>query len=205
MGLEIKKEIINNWFLNGRKGENILKELNLEDDLEQFALQLEQFILRGTDPMDEGETFDCIFPEDDDGKTPIDVKEIGDLHRAINRLGLPLKHKDVNPNLIIMCDSKTFEWRNKSYNNGITLKKRIKKTKGIKKWINLTYNTDSSRGDNRHFVCIANMNFLNIIEEKSPVNIVPNNDNILLYWCGALKIKDPDAIQRININYINVE
>ncbi len=210
MALEIKKELIQQWFSKGRNNDNILKELDLEKSLEKFSIQVEQFILRGVDTknkfdiieLNENEPLECFFPNNE-LKSPKKVKELGDLHQAILSLGLPLHYRDINPSYVLMSDPKSFEWRNKHYTIGVTLNERIKETKKIKDWININYNAESSRGKNRHCVCIANLNYIKIIEEKNPVNIVhsPYNDNLIIYWCGVFKVKDPKAIEQIEISY----
>ena len=50
---------------------------------------------------------------------------------------------------------------------------------------------------------MANVNFIKIVEEKSPVNIAhnPYNENLIIYWCGALKVNDPKAIEQIEVTY----
>jgi len=210
MTLKIDKRLLDRWDNSGRQGMT-LHDLKIHNNIKRFLDQIEQFLLRGTDSklefavndIHEDEELNCFFHGYDIG-SDINIHEFRDLHEAVNNLTYELRKCHYNPPFSLMSDSKTLKWaKNKHFpiKDGIESYNRVIELNDIDKWIDLNGNADNSRNDDYNLVCIAKKGpFSNPIKiiEKSPLNIIPVNGGIVLYWFGGLETTE-NAIKQVKI------
>ena len=212
MILKIDRGLLNRWINNGRQG-MVLHDLKIQRGIKRFLDQIEQFILRGTDTKNEfaindigkDGVFNCFF-HGHYKHNPISLYKFKDLHTAVVNLNFDLRKEHYNPPFTLMSDSETLKWADCKYFETldaiVLYKEKIEKREEIDKWIDLYDNADNLKGDDNSLVCIAHNELLNNtfkIIEKRPLNIFSVYRGIVLYWCGALEVKNKNAIQCIKI------
>ncbi len=206
MILKIRKFDIDKIVAMGEDVGSIL-HLGILPYLTDFFHQIEKVILRGLDKK--GINFDCFF-----GRT-IENEGIN-LISTVIRLTHNLKESGFNPPFILMSDFNTLHRAEvgpliqtpEGYL--ISKKRQIENMDDIFKWIELL--NDADKDNDHELVCIPkskqNKPTFKLIE-KSPLEVTfryngGTNGNlnyvIDICWYGALKIDDPNSIQRIKIN-----
>ncbi len=182
--------------------------------LNQFFNYLEKFILRGLDIIDlfdineikENISFNCFFRESDNNQFNVNLER--DLYNAIVKVKSIL-NRFYQPPYILMSDSKTHtrgEIYGVSRGNPINLTRLIKKYhREIDEWIDLLFNADNLEKDDHRLVCIPKSdrnNFCLVEKEDISVNVSVLNNRIIIYWGGALQLRNSQSIQQIKLNLI---
>jgi hypothetical protein len=153
--------------------------------------------------LEDNENFECFFHGHNKSYPINDLKR--DLYGAVLDVSRYLRN-NLSPLNILMSDSKTYnDADNTYYGNNKSLIRNIKENEKIE-WIDLIENADFK--NDYKLVCIPkeyqspyNHPFYLIEKKESPVNVYLVNDKVILYWGGALKIINPNTVQRIKLNY----
>ncbi len=214
MNLKINTGLLKRRLKNGTQG-MILHDLRIYNDIKYFLDQKEQFILRGIKTKNEfaindlgkNEVFNCFF-QVQDKRDRIRLFNFKDLHDAVVNLTYNVRKVHYNPPFTLMSDSKTLKWSQSKHfetpNGIVSYKEKIEERREIDNWIDLYDNADNSKGNDHSLVVIAFNEYFNNtfrIIEKSPLNLVNTYEGIVLFWCGALEIKNRNAIQSIKIDF----
>lgn len=214
MNLKINNGLLKR-LLKGEMQGMILHDLRIYSDVRRFLDQKEQFILRGIDTKDEfaindidkNDIFNCFFHVQDK-QDHIRLFNFKDLHEVVVNLDYNLRKGHYNPPFTLMSDSKILKWSQgrhfETSDRIASYKEKIEERREIDNWIDLYDNADNLKGNDHRIVSIAsNEQFNNpfkIIEKRS-LNIVNTYEGIVLFWCGALEIKNLNSIQCTNIDF----
>lgn len=201
LSLEINPGLVNKWIREGMEGESVITIFEISSDLNHFSNYLEQFILRGKNvkapisriELREGENSDYLLCKSNITGT-VNPNNKEEFYEAL----LDIKHKVKDfvdsSNYTLICNMKVFR---------DTRIQHIENLLGVKDWIDIKDND---------FVCILNgedyyppsLIFKENLDVRSAYGGGLNTNlryGFLVYWCGALEIKNKDSIQCIKIEY----